>query len=199
MFFLLDIRKHNKRSCGKRKNGDLKRMHKNKTFGTLAYLCKILKTGRHQMLLKLLHLVLLENRILAEEANKFYDRKHDFYQTALLTICYTKHALRPYIDSEMNHIRHFLKKFHSSIRVSISSIYLAYLETIQLNRMYLIILKIKKHLLFVINLINLLEVQYSISINWFLILISIQILQIHEIVKMQNSVINQQAILLREI
>ena len=48
-------------------------------------------------------------RKLDEEANKFYDSKHDFYHTALLTQCYTKHALRPYIDSEMNHIRHFIK------------------------------------------------------------------------------------------
>ena len=79
-------------------------------------------------------------------------------------------------------------KYHSSIRVLISSIYLAYLEIIQLNRLFLVILKIKNRLLFVINIINLLEVQYSISINWLLILILIQRLQIHEIVKIQNSV-----------
>ena len=48
-------------------------------------------------------------RKLDEEANKFCDSKHDFHHTALLTQCYTKHALRPYIDSEMNHIRHFIK------------------------------------------------------------------------------------------
>ena len=30
-------------------------------------------------------------------------------QTTLLTRCYTQHALRTYIDSEMNHIRHFIK------------------------------------------------------------------------------------------
>ena len=67
------------------------------------------------------------------------------------------------------------------------------------NHLFLIILKIKKHLLFVINMINLLEVQYSISINWLLILILILRLQIHEIVKIQNPVMNQQAILLQEI
>ena len=54
-------------------------------------------------------------------------------------------------------------------------------------------------LLFVINIINLLEVQYSISINWLIILILILKLQIHEIVKIQNSVMNLQAILLQEI
>ena len=29
-----------------------------------------------------------------DEANKFYDRKHDLYEAALLTICYSQHALR---------------------------------------------------------------------------------------------------------
>ena len=46
---------------------------------------------------------------LDEEANKFYDRKHDLYEAALLTRCYTQHTLRPYIDSVINHIRHFIK------------------------------------------------------------------------------------------
>ena len=48
-------------------------------------------------------------------------------------------------------------------------------------------------------IIKLLEVQYSISINWLLILLLILRLQIHEIVKIQNSVMNQQAIILQEI
>ena len=61
------------------------------------------------MLSKLSSLSISSLRKLDEEANKFCDRKHDFYQTALLTRCYTQHALRPYIDSEMNHIRHFIK------------------------------------------------------------------------------------------
>ena len=43
------------------------------------------------------------------EANKFYDRVHRLYDAALLTRCYTQHALRPYIDSEINHIRHFIR------------------------------------------------------------------------------------------
>ena len=46
---------------------------------------------------------------LDDETNKFYDRKHDLYEAALLTRCYTQHALRPYIDSEINHIRHSIK------------------------------------------------------------------------------------------
>ena len=43
------------------------------------------------------------------EANKFYDRAHRLYDVAILTQCYTQHALRPYIDSDINHIRHFIK------------------------------------------------------------------------------------------
>ena len=49
------------------------------------------------------------------EANKFYDRAHQFYDAALLTRCYTQHALWPYIDSEINHIRHS-SKFNVSTR-----------------------------------------------------------------------------------
>ena len=39
------------------------------------------------------------------------DRAHRFYDAALLTWCYIQHALRPYMysDSEINHIRHFIK------------------------------------------------------------------------------------------
>ena len=63
------------------------------------------------MLSKLSSLSIASLRKLDEEANilVFYDRKHDFYHTALLTRCYTQHTLRPYIDSEINHIRHFIK------------------------------------------------------------------------------------------
>ena len=43
------------------------------------------------------------------EANESYGRAHRLYDIALLTRCYTQHALRPYIDSEINHIRHFIK------------------------------------------------------------------------------------------
>ena len=43
------------------------------------------------------------------DANKFYDRAHRLYDAALLTRCYTQHTLRPYIDSKINIIRHFIK------------------------------------------------------------------------------------------
>ena len=109
IFSLLDIRRRNRRSRGKHKYGNLKRKHKNKTFWTLTDLWKILKSGHYQMLSKLSSLSIASLRKLDEEANTFYNRKRDLYHAALLTQCYTQHVLRPYIDSEMNHIRHFIK------------------------------------------------------------------------------------------
>ena len=43
------------------------------------------------------------------EANKFYDRANRLYDAAILTRCYTQHAHPPFIDSEINHIRYFIK------------------------------------------------------------------------------------------
>ena len=48
-------------------------------------------------------------RSLDTESNRFYDRNHQMYEAALLTRCYTQHALRPFIDSKSNHIRSFIK------------------------------------------------------------------------------------------
>ena len=48
-------------------------------------------------------------RILDIEANRFYDRNHQMYEAALLTRCYTHHALRLLIDAEINYQRHFIK------------------------------------------------------------------------------------------
>ena len=48
-------------------------------------------------------------RILDIEANRLYDRTRQMYEAALLTRCYPQHALRPVIDAEINHQRHFIK------------------------------------------------------------------------------------------
>ena len=53
-FFLLDIKKRNKRSHGKRKNGNFKRKHK--TVLSLFDLNILLNSGRHQLLSKLVSL-----------------------------------------------------------------------------------------------------------------------------------------------
>ena len=46
---------------------------------------------------------------LEPEANKLYDRVNKLYKAALLTRCYVQHFHRLYIDSEVNHKRHFIK------------------------------------------------------------------------------------------
>ena len=109
MFFsLLDIRKCNNRSHGQHKNGNLNR--KNKLVLNLSELSIILKhSGRHMALSRLITLSISSLRFLDIEANKLYDRAHRLYVAVLLTRCYTQHALWPYIDSEINHIRHFIK------------------------------------------------------------------------------------------
>ena len=71
-FPLLDIKKRNKRSHGKRKNGNFKRKHK--TVLSLFDLNILLNSGRHQMLSKLASLSFSSLRKLDDEANKFYDR-----------------------------------------------------------------------------------------------------------------------------
>ena len=77
---------------------------------SLKDLAKVLEDhGRHSMLSFLSSLPISVLRILDTEANKFYDRNHQLYDAALLTRCYTQHALRPFIDSEINHKRHFIK------------------------------------------------------------------------------------------
>ena len=82
-FSLSDIKKRNKRSHCKRKNGNFKRKHK--TALSLFDLNILLNSGRHQMLSKLASLSISSLRKLHDEANKFYDRKYDLYEAALLT------------------------------------------------------------------------------------------------------------------
>ena len=48
-------------------------------------------------------------RNLELEANKLCDRVSKLYKAALLTRCYVQHFLSRYIDSEINHKRHFIK------------------------------------------------------------------------------------------
>ena len=43
------------------------------------------------------------------EANKLDDRANLLLKVALLTRCYVQHFLSPYIDSEVNHKRPFIK------------------------------------------------------------------------------------------
>ena len=117
VFSLLEIRKRKYRSHGtgirKKGNGKRKKRAVKRSNTSLKDLSKVLEDhGRHSMLsfLSSLPISLISVlRILETEANKFYDRNHQLYDAALLTRCYTQHALCPFIDSETNHKRHFIK------------------------------------------------------------------------------------------
>ena len=94
----------------------------------------------------------------------FMIEKNDLYHTTLLIRCYTQHALRPYIDPEMNHIRHFIKI--PFIKKAIDFIDLPSIfrdNTVESPIPDYFENKEPPLVLFVINIINLLEVQYSIS------------------------------------
>ena len=82
-FFLLDIKNVTNNPMISAKNGNFKRKHK--TVLSLFDLNILLNSGRHQMLSKLASLSVSSLRKLDDEANKFYDRKHDLYEAALLT------------------------------------------------------------------------------------------------------------------
>ena len=98
------------------------------------------------------------------EANKFYDRAHRLYDAAILTRCYTQHALRPYIDSEINHNRHFIK-INLSTRGLNSLNYSVYLKINLLSHLFLLILKIRNPLSFVISIIILFVVLFLTITN----------------------------------
>ena len=103
---------------------------------------------------RLVSLSISSLRNLDIEANKFYDRAHRIYDAAILTRCYTQHALQPFIDSEINHIRHFIK-IQFVIKGSEFINYPVYLKINLLSLLFLLILKIRNPLSFVISIINL--------------------------------------------
>ena len=77
-------------------NGKRKKRAVKGSNTSLKDLSKVLEDhGRHSMLSFLSSLPISVLRILDTEANKFYDRNHHLYDAALLTRCYTQHALCP--------------------------------------------------------------------------------------------------------
>ena len=100
------------RSHGVRKNGNVKRksLAIKKINTSLKVLADILNTrGRHDMMSFLSSLPFPVKVKLDDEANRFYDKSHQFYQAALLTRCYTEHIIRPKPDPEKDHKRYFIK------------------------------------------------------------------------------------------
>ena len=65
--------------------------------------------GPHGLLSFLSSLPISVLRNLELKANKLYDRANKLYEAAHLTRCYVQHFLSPYIDSEVNHKRRFIK------------------------------------------------------------------------------------------
>ena len=125
---LSESRKRKSRSHVIRKKGNDKRkrcaaVKLNTSLYDLAVELRI--HGRHPMLSYLSSLPIAVLRSFDIEANRLYDRNHQLYDAALLTRCYTQHALRPFTDSETNHIRSLLK-FLSLIKELTLLIYQAY-------------------------------------------------------------------------
>ena len=95
---------------GKKKITNVKDVLQKNTENSLTELStKLREHSRHALLLFLCSLPIPVLCILDIEAYRFYDRNHQMYDAALLIICYTQHALRPLIDSDVNHKRHFIK------------------------------------------------------------------------------------------
>ena len=111
VFSLLEFRKRAVRSHGKKKNGHFKpKTHVKKLANSvLRYLAGKLDVHGRRCLLSYLSSSNSVLRSLDTETNKFYDRSNRIYDAALLTRCYTQHALRPVIDPKINHVRHFIK------------------------------------------------------------------------------------------
>ena len=113
MFFsLLECNRRKSRSHSKRKNSYIKRKtcaEKRINISLKDLAIALNNHGQHGLLSFLGSLPISILRNLELEANTFYNRANILYKAALLTRCYVQHFLSPYIDSEVNHKRHFIK------------------------------------------------------------------------------------------
>ena len=112
IFSLLECKRRKSRSHGKCKNGNIKRKTcaEKRINTSLKDLSIALNNhGQHGLLSFSMSLPVSVLCNLELEANKFYDRANTLCKAALLTRCYVQHFLSPYIASEVNHKRHFIK------------------------------------------------------------------------------------------
>ena len=108
IFSIFSIRKRKSRSHGLRRNGNIKR--KSRVIISVADLHTIFKqSGKHSMLSRLTSLSISSLKLIDEEADKIFIRTDPLYNTASIVQSYTQHVLRPHIDKESDHVRHFLK------------------------------------------------------------------------------------------
>ena len=108
IFSILSLKKRRRRSHGRRKNRNIKR--KSRVSLSVQDLLHIYKSsGRHILLSRLTTLPISTLRKLDAEADNIYLRTNPLYEVASIIQSYTQHILRPHIDSQSDHIRHFLK------------------------------------------------------------------------------------------
>ena len=161
VFFLFwNVKKRKSRSHGKRKNGNIKCKNfvLKKRLNTSLSLAWT-NHGRHGLFSFLSSLPISFLRNLQLEAIKLYDRTNKLYKAALLTRCYVQHFLSPYIDSEVNHKRHFIKISFINKGIEFIDLHSIFKDTSVISSIpnYLIILKL---LSFVINITNQLGLLY---------------------------------------
>ena len=133
-------------------------------------------------------------RILDIETNRFYGRNHKMYEAALLTRCHTQHALRSFIDTEINNQRHFIK-------IPFINKGMDFIDLPSISQDKSVTLSIPDY--FPNSkppiITNLSDKRSSISISLCLILTSMLIRIVHEIVKILNSYTRQPVMLSLEI
>ena len=108
----MECEKRKSGSHGKRKNGKIKRkICTEKRLNTSLNDLSIALNNHdwHDLFSFLSSLPISVLRNLELEANKLYDSANKLYKAALLTRSYVQHFLSAYIDSEVNHKRHFIK------------------------------------------------------------------------------------------
>ena len=199
IFSLLEFQKRTARAHGIKKNGNCKRKRRiqklaNCNLRDLA--AKIDVYGQHCMFSNLSSLPISNLLSLDTEAYYFNDRTARLYDASLLTKCYTQHALRPAIDSKINHIRHFIKI--PFIKKGMNFVDLPSISEInRYNHPFQTISRIVKYQSFVVNIINLLGALYLISEH--LCLISKLVLLTLETARTLNMFIRLRVMLLRAI
>ena len=137
-------------------------------------------------------------RILDIQANRFYDRNHQMYEAALLTRCYTQHALGPLIDAEINHQRYFIK-------IPFINKGMDFIDLLSIFQDKSVTSSIPDYFqnseppIICLSITNLSDTRSSISISLCLILTSMLIHLDHEIVKFLNLYTRQPVMLSLEI
>ena len=101
IFSLLECKKCKVKSHGKRNNSNVKRK-------ICTEKCKNTSIKDLSIVLIIMELSSLPFSVL-HKAYKLYDEANKLFKAALLTRCYVIHFLSPYIESEVNHLRHFIK------------------------------------------------------------------------------------------